>query len=126
MIEFKNCSSFTPVRFSDELYSAAIQYFNDEIGLDIENDYVKEHTEELIFCYSHNKSVIDFDVWTHYEDLLRERLSFDEFCFINKSFDGDILEIEEKNDKVIFFLKKTLFQFRLDQEGERNLCLFNR
>lgn len=82
--------------FSDETPFDALDYYNNELGMDIEN--ISE------------KSGIDFNNWIEYEILLAESLSFEEYCFIkNKFSDFDL------NSKSIDIstLHKCLFHFRL-------------
>lgn len=106
-----------PVRFSYEQYRDAIDYFNEEMCMDIEDDYIREHAEELVLCYSKNKSIVDFDAWTCFEDLLDERISFEEYSFLKEAFKKDILEVYASDVEDVSFIKRLLREYRVSCEG---------
>jgi len=93
-------------------YQEALEHFNAEAHINIENDYVKKHGRELIYCYENKKNLLDFDFWTRYEDICKDKLTFDEYIAIDRSFDGDPLEIEPTNQEVAAKLKENLESYR--------------
>lgn len=108
-----------PVRFSNMMYNDAIDYFNDEMCMDIEDDYIRDHAEELILCYSKNRSIVDFDAWTCFEDLVGERISFEEYSFLNEAFNRDVLEVYAEDEEDVFFIKRLLKEYRISCEDFR-------
>lgn len=93
-------------------YQEALAHFNNEAQATIENDFVKAHARELIFCFDHGKTLIDFDFWTRYEVLCEGRLSYEEYMALDSSYDGDPHDIEEGDHDVIEKLKGVLEQYR--------------
>ena len=93
-------------------YQEALNHFNSEVKIDIENDYVKNHARELIYCFEHGKTLPDFDFWTRYEELCEEKLTYDEYVAIDSCFDGDPHEIEPSNTNAISKFKENLKNYR--------------
>ena len=95
-----------------QLFRDAVAHFNQKTGNDIENDFVRQHAAELIFCYENHKDLIDFDFWTHYESLLSDRLSWDEYTSLDRMYGDDPLEIQQNDLTTIASLKATLSDLR--------------
>ncbi len=83
----------------------------DQYGLYAAHPDVLKHQEELLFCYENRIGLIDFDCWTHYEDLLGEKITYDEYCAIDSQFDYDVLDVEP-GDKEVKKFKRELKEFR--------------
>lgn len=81
----------------------------------IENAYTQKHAEELVYCFLNKKDILDFDMWTHYETLLDETLSFDEYLALDADFSGDILELSENDTDVLDTFKHQLISLRQAQ-----------
>lgn len=95
-----------------EKYKAALEHFNQKAGVNIENDFVKNHGRELIFCYENNKSLVDFDFWTKYETLCGEKMKFDEYLAVDALYDGDPHDIKENDTQTISEIKDNLKNYR--------------
>lgn len=105
--------------YSEDVYQASLRHFNEkyfqEPGFSIENDYVKEHKEELCYCYEHDKTLIDFDWWCRYEDLLKTRITYKEYCSLDRALYADPMDIKLEDTKTIKALQRHLQLLR----GER-------
>ena len=90
-------------------YQQAVNHFNKEMGFDIENDYIRSRAEQLVCCFENKANLIDFDLWTRYEDLLKEKLSYNEYLAISENYDDSPFDVEpEDKDKIaeyMYFLK---------------------
>lgn len=93
-------------------YEEAVKHYSVEFGVNVENDFVKAHAEELVYCYENQKGLVDFDFWTQYEELLDEKISFEEYTAIDKTYGGDPQDIEEQDVEIISNLKVTLNDYR--------------
>lgn len=104
--------------YSEDVYQAALQYFNakvfQESGFSIENDYVKEHKDELCYCYEHDKTLIDFDWWCRYEELLKTRITYEEYRSLDNMLDADPMDIRLEDTKTVKALQKHLHILRGD------------
>lgn len=93
-------------------YRVALDYFNLDTQINIENDHVKKYGRELIYCHEHGKTLSDFDFWTCYEELFDEKLTYDEYIAVDSSYDGDPHEIAPDNTEIISELKSNLKNYR--------------
>ena len=91
-----------------EKYLKALEHYNLAAGIDIENDYVKKYARELISCYEANNSLIDFDFWTRYEELTGEKITYNEYLYIDSMYDGDPHDVKENDTSVISTFKENL------------------
>jgi len=91
---------------------AAVSFYSNAIGVNIMNEHVKSYADELIFCHKNHKGIIDFDFWTHYDDILDEKLTFDEYTQLDNLFDGDPLELSSQDTKTIDSLQLALHSIR--------------
>ncbi len=96
-------------------YHEAVKYFSRGVQTNIENDYVKEHSRELLYCYDNKKSLIDFDFWTRYETLCDEKMTYEEYLALDRHYDGDPHDLDEDDLDVFIAFKDALKQYR---EGE--------
>lgn len=94
-----------------EDYFMALDYYSKKAGIDIENEFVRQHADELAYCFHNEMELIDFDWWTHYETVLGEKLSFDEYRYIDQEYDGDPMELQA-GDPEVRIAKISLEQFR--------------
>lgn len=66
-----------------EKYQKAIEHFDlkikDDTGSLVANPYTLNYERELIYCYEHNESVLDFFAWVEIERLINEKVSFEEY-----------------------------------------------
>lgn len=79
---------------NNQINSEVIEEYFD---INLQDDYIKNHLEELYYCYEHKKSIIDFDWWTHVADLLGIKISYEIYVFIDKYYDSDLMELCEKD-----------------------------
>lgn len=68
----------------------ALQYYNIHMC-----PYIARHSEQLLYCYNNKKSLIDFDWWTHIENLLGKRISFEDYIWVDSKYDVDLQELSE-------------------------------
>lgn len=69
--------------------------------ISVKDEYIMKHMDELIYCYENNKSLIDFDWWTHVEELIYKKISYQEYVLIDSQYDGDLMELEESDKQNI-------------------------
>lgn len=103
---FKKCEGFT------EKFKEAVAHYSEETKTDIENDYVKQHADEYIFCYEHGKDLIDLDFWCDYQDLLDEKITYDEYAAIDEYLDGSPFEYSKDDVETIDLLRVKLQEYR--------------
>lgn len=103
--------------FPEGFYNA-LAYYHRVTGGEIDSEFVRQHANELVYCHQNGKDLLDFDFWAKYETLLNEPLSYDEYVKLDKTYGGDPLEIDEKNDIVISSLKSSLLDLRCSSEKE--------
>lgn len=84
-----------------ETYREAIDYYSNETGINIENDHVRKYAYELCYCYEHGECLMDFDCWTRYEELMEEKLTFEEYKAIDCDFDLDPHDVTPENKEVL-------------------------
>lgn len=95
-----------------EKYFEALANYNNVVGSNIENEYVRSHANELVYCFEHNKTLIDFDFWTRYEFLCNEKITYDEYMAIDSVFDGDPHDVSPENKDDIAEMTLTLQNYR--------------
>ena len=94
------------------LFHEAVAHFSHDIDHNIENDFVREHAAELIFCYENKKTLIDFDFWCQYETLLKENMTYDEYVALDGMYEDDPLDIEPNDYDTIGVLRADLESYR--------------
>ena len=104
---------------STSLYKKALDYFSNDV---IECDFTRKYAEELIYCFEKHKSIIDFDFWTQYEELLNEKITYPEYAFIDGVYEGDPLDVSENNVNLIKEFRRNLNAFRIKQLGIKYEC----
>lgn len=93
-------------------YFKAIAHFSREAEADIDNDHTRDYAEELVYCYENQKTLLDYDCWTHYESILGTKLSFQEYIYMDSRFNDDPLELTPQDLDIIGELKMHLFVYR--------------
>lgn len=96
-------------------YENAVNYFSRKGCKSFNDSFAKDHAYELVYCYNQAKGLIDFDCWTHYEEVLGEDITFEEYTQIDSSYDGDPLEIEKTDADIIRDLRSELESCRVKQ-----------
>lgn len=104
--------------YGNEKYLAAVEYYQQLYTAPIDNLYVRTYARELIYCYDNHVNLLDFDCWTHLEDLIGSRMSFEEYTTLDSYYDGEMLEIDEDDGVILEALKENLERYRDDQELE--------
>lgn len=56
---------------------------------------------------------INYSRWSCFEKLLSDKLSYDEFCFIDKLFTKSAFKLEALNSDNLAFLRNRLSQYRV-------------
>lgn len=96
----------------DDYYYKTLNHYNLEAGINIENDFVLDHTKELMTCYANDMSIIDFDYWTRYQEVLNENISFNEYITIDTYYDESPMDIDKSDINTINDLKTYLKNYR--------------
>ena len=107
------------VSASDPQYLAAKAYFS-KYKDDIEQHHA-HHTDELVFCHQHDKSYLSFEYWSTLQDLLDEKITFDESEMLSlglSSFDLFGMN-KEKDAGHIYELKHYLKLYREQEAKEK-------
>lgn len=93
-------------------YMNALRHYSAQLGVNLDNDFVRKHAEELIYCFENNKTFLDFDFWTQYETLLNEKISYFEYLAIDQKYDGDPNEVSTEDTIIISVFKQNLEAIR--------------
>ena len=56
------------------------------------------HYKAAMYVKEHGLSLLDFDCWTHLEDLLGFEISYDDYCKADSTIEGDLLEVEHGDE----------------------------
>lgn len=96
----------------NDLFVKAVSYYSSDAATDILNDFVKKHADEYIYGYQHSKDLIDIDFWCRYEELLGEKLTWDEYVELDNYVDGSPEDISSDDGMVMKALKDRLAAFR--------------
>lgn len=73
--------------FPDGFFDA-VDHYCELAGSDIENEFVRQHAEELTYCWENGLFLMDFEMWTGLEAVLNERLTFEEASFLKGASNG--------------------------------------
>lgn len=72
----------------------------------------ENHAAELVYCYQNNKSIEEFDEWVAYQDVLGEKISFDEYKNFDSRWDADILNLNLFNPQEVANVKAWYERFK--------------
>lgn len=98
--------------YDNDLFIKAVSYYSADVATDILNDFVKRHADEYIYGYQHCKDLLDIDFWCRYEELLGEKLTWDEYVNLDNYVDGSPEDISSDDGIVMKTLKDRLAAFR--------------
>ena len=101
--------------FETAEYQDAVHHFSQQSGSDIDSHMIRANAEKLISCHQNQMDLLDFDFWCQYESILKEPITCDEYIYIDRQYDGDILEVDDGSDELIASLKTHLDNFRRSQ-----------
>ncbi|MEE1503108.1 MAG: hypothetical protein UGF89_02540, partial [Acutalibacteraceae bacterium] len=107
------------------LFAKAVSYYSSDVATDILNEYVKSHADEYVYGYLHCKDLIDIDFWCRYEDLLGEKISWDEYVELDNYVDGSPEDISPEDGMVMKALKGRLAAFRKQNRVDALLIEIN-
>lgn len=107
--------------FDSQKFEAALQYFSQDIDIDVNRKFLEDYANKLIYCYENKKDVLDFDFWVRYELLLGEKLTWDEYVAIDNKFDGDPHDVELSNNRTINTFRTNLKKVRESEHGKASL-----
>lgn len=112
--------SLDEIKWEEEFEQAFAYYSNIDKSMIGWRDYLFSHADKLISCYERGEhlDLIDVDCWVRYEELLGERLDFDEYCALNSAFDDDPHDIEITDNVMISRFKEILNSSRSAAEIE--------
>jgi hypothetical protein len=94
--------------FSKQLFGTEKPEFGDD-------KYIQKNSDVLIEAYENKLDMIDFDCWTHLQDLLGQKLTLKEYeylCRLEDEMFDEILEISEDDEESIEKIKKFLKEFK--------------
>lgn len=97
----------------------ALDRFSQDVGTWIENEFVRQHAEELVYCYKNGLCITDFDSWTRIESLLDEKLTFQEASALASQYDGDPHEIPSDDLVIINEFRSFLNGYRAAEQQIR-------
>ena len=76
------------------------------------DEVVRKHADEYIYCYEHGKDLIDLDFWCDYQDLLGDKITYDEYVAIDKYLDGAPCDYTQEDVEIVNMLKEKLVEHR--------------
>lgn len=95
-----------------EGYWDALDHYSRQVGLDIENEFVRQHAEELVYCFRHEREFEVFDWWTALEEVLAEKLTFEEFRHMDLAYNWDRMSLQEAVRQKLDEVQEVLLEFR--------------
>lgn len=95
-----------------EHYYDAVEHYANQLGCEVECEYIREHADQLVYCFLNDVDYSDFVSWTRYEYLLDENLTFEEGTALINGFETDPLDISEDAHVAINELRVFLNGFR--------------
>lgn len=108
---------FKPDYETESLFEKAVAHYSEEAGIDIKNEFVQKHADEYVYCYLHNKDLIDLDFWCDYQELLDEKITYDEYMAIDEYLDGSPSEYSKDDMETIELLCEKLQEYRDKNKG---------
>lgn len=76
------------------------------------DEVVRKHADEYIYCYEHGKDLVDLDFWCDYQDLLGDKITYDEYVAIDKHLDGAPCDYTPEDVEIVNMLKEKLAEYR--------------
>lgn len=109
---------------AEDLFRNALNFYGYDVEKSLHNDFLRKHADTLICGYQEGVAEIDMDFWMQYEELLDEKMSYDEYIFVDKLYEGDPLELTDvgpSDDEKVGFagVKEALFHLRTDKIDEQ-------
>lgn len=77
----------------EDLLRAALDFYEYDVQASIQDPYFMKHADAFIYGHQEGVSDIDLDFWVQYEELLGEKITYDEYRFVDGLYDGDPLEL---------------------------------
>lgn len=100
-------------------YAKAMSFYNIQKSNDNQNPFSNKYTEkyanELIYCYQHDLSLLDFHLWTYYEELINGQITFDEYVKLD-SKQENIFDVNLKDQYKINEIRQELKDMREEPE----------
>lgn len=81
------------------------------------HEATRKHADEFIYCYENGKELIDLDFWCDYQDLLGDKITYDEYVAIDKHLDGAPCDYTQEDVEVVSLLKGKLAEYRSKGKG---------
>ena len=101
----------------EALFLKAVAHYSHDAGVDITNEFVQKHADEYIYCYENDKDLIDLDFWCDYQELLDEKIIYDEYMAIDEYLDGSPSEYSKDDAETIELLRDKLEEYRDMNKG---------
>lgn len=102
---------------TESLFDKAVAYYSEAASVDINNEFVQKHRDEYIYCYENGKDLIDLDFWCDYQELLGEKITYEEYVAIDEHLDGAPADYTQDNIEIINLLRKKLKEYREVPKG---------
>lgn len=121
--------TFDACDFEPDLFDKACEYFQDYVDIEDKDnlEFFNRHADRLIYCYEHKRDILDFDFWVQYENLLGEKITWDEYIAIDNNFDGDPHDVKETDINIISEFRNSLNECRapvtVTQEEMDAMCI---
>ncbi len=99
-----------------DYFNRAAHYFSKECSdnknFSIINEFVENHSTELMYCYANKMSIVDFDFWTQYEKLANDTLTWPEYIAVDSKFHCDPCDYDENDKETVDDIKSILAEYR--------------
>lgn len=104
----------------------ALESFGYDADLSMKQEFYLRHADAFLAGYRAGVGDLDMDFWVQYEELLGEAMSYEEYLFVDKLYDGDPLELidvelSEEEKSGFAALKEALLHERsgnYDEDGK--------
>lgn len=107
---------------TESLFEKAVAHYFECAGVeDFEEadvtDNMISNEDVYVYCYLHNKDLIDLDFWCDYQELLGKKLSWDEYVAIDKCLDGAPADYTQEDTEIVDMLREKLEEYRDKNRG---------
>lgn len=111
-----------------DMFKKALDFYGYHVDDSLVSEFLLKHAESLIAGYKDGVADIDMDFWMQYEELLGDKMSYEEYVFVDLLYEGDPLElidVELTDDEKALFgkLKAALDDFRAGKVNETAVAL---
>lgn len=94
------------------MFVDAVDFFVENAEIAIYDEAVRKHADEYIYCFENKKDLIDLDFWCDYQELLGEKITYDEYVAIDKCLAGAPCDYSCDDVEIISMLMEKLEEYR--------------